>query len=149
MKKATPNIARSLMAASRSHVGAVTALLSVRGYADFPFASASLLWLMDESGVRSTVLAQRAGVTKQATSQLVKLMERRGYLEQVPDPADTRAKLVRMTARGIAVKAACVEVREDLNRRLAALLKTDDAIRMEAALETAAALYTSLSNSDS
>jgi DNA-binding MarR family transcriptional regulator len=94
------------MVASRAHTAAVTARLALRGYDDFPFASASLLWLMDEGGTRSTVLAQRAGVTKQAMSQLVRLMERQGYLEQVPDPTDTRAKVVRMTERGEAVKTA-------------------------------------------
>jgi hypothetical protein len=39
-------------------------------------------------------------------------MERQGYLEQIPDSTDTRAKVVRMTKRGEAVKNACVEVRE-------------------------------------
>src|ERR1700744_5759813 len=104
MKKVLPNVPRSLMLASRAHIAAVTARLALRGYDHFPFASASLLWLMDEGGTRSTVLAQRAGVTKQAMSQLVRLMERQGYLEQVPDLTDTRAKVVRITGRGDAVK---------------------------------------------
>ena len=86
MKKVPPNVARSVMVASRAHIAAVTARLAKRGYEDFPFASASLLWLLDEGGTRSTILAQRAGVTKQAMSQLVRLMERQGYLEQVPTP---------------------------------------------------------------
>ena len=128
-------------------MAAVAARLATRGYTDFPFASASLLWLMEEGGTRSTVLAQRAGVTKQAMSQLVRLMERQGYLEQVPDPADTRAKLVRMTDRGLAVKAACVEVREDLNQRLAAHLTADDAAQMEANLDAASALFSKISQS--
>src|ERR1700734_2002054 len=119
VKKEPPNVARSVMVASRAHIAAVTARLAERGYEDFPFASASLLWLLDEGGTRSTILAQRAGVTKQAMSQLVRLMERQGYLEQVPDPTDTRAKVVRMTERGEAVKIACVQVREELNRKLA------------------------------
>ena len=149
MKKVSPNVARSLMAASRAHMAAVTARLAARGYADFPFASASLLWLMEESGTRSTVLAQRAGVTKQAMSQLVKVMERQGYLEQISDPVDTRAKLVRMTERGLAVKAACVEVREDLNRKLAALLNAEHAAQMEANLDAASALFLNLTKSSS
>ena len=115
------------MVASRAHTAAVTARLALRGYDDFPFASASLLWLMDEGGTRSSVLAQRAGVTKQAMSQLVRLMERQEYWEQVPDPTDTRAKVVRMTERGSAVKNACVEVREELNRKVARVLGTDEA----------------------
>jgi DNA-binding MarR family transcriptional regulator len=100
-----------------------------------------LLWLMDENGTRSTVLAQRAGVTKQAMSQLVRLMERQGYLEQVPDPTDTRAKVVRMTSRGEAVKTACVEVREELNRKVTRALGANEAALLEANLDAAAALF--------
>ena len=141
MKKVLPNIARSLMLAARAHTTAVTARLALRGYDDFPFVSASLLWLMDEGGTRSTMLAQRAGVTKQAMSQLVRLMERQGYLEQVPDPTDTRAKVVRMTERGEAVKIACVEVREELNRKVARSLGMDDAALLEANMDAAAGLF--------
>jgi DNA-binding MarR family transcriptional regulator len=141
MKEVPHNVARSLMVASRAHTAAVTARLALRGYDDFPFASASLLWLMDEGGTRSTVLAQRAGVTKQAMSQLVRLMERQGYLEQVPDPTDTRAKVVRMTERGEAVKTACVEVREELNRTVARALGMNEARRLEANLDAAADLF--------
>jgi DNA-binding MarR family transcriptional regulator len=132
------------MLASRAHIAAVTARLAERGYDDFPFASASLLWLLDEGGTRSTVLAQRAGVTKQAMSQLVRLMERQGYLEQVTDPTDTRAKRVRMTRRGEAVKTACVEVREQLNRKLAKTLGNKQAAQLEANLDAAAALFTQI-----
>ena len=141
MKKPAPNIARGLMTAARAHTAAVSVRLALRGYGDFPFASASLLWLMDEGGTRSTLLAQRAGVTKQAMSQLVRLMERQGYLEQVPDSNDTRAKVVRMTERGEAVKKACVEVRDELNRKLAAALGTSEAGQLEENLEAAAALF--------
>ncbi len=122
-------------------MAAVTARLALRGYEDFPFASASLLWLMDEGGTRSTVLAQRAGVTKQAMSQLVRLMERQGYLEQVPDLIDTRAKVVRMTGRGEAVKAACVEVRKELNQQVTRTLGADQAALLEANLDVAAGLF--------
>ena len=142
MKKVEPNVARSLMASARAHTVAVTAQLALRGYEDFPFASASMLWLMDENGTRSTVLAQRAGVTKQAMSQLVRLMERQGYLHQVSDPVDTRAKLVRMTTRGEAVKTACVEVREELNRKVAAALGSKEASLLEANLDVIAHLFT-------
>jgi DNA-binding MarR family transcriptional regulator len=145
MKEGPHNVARSLMVASRAHTAAVTARLALRGYDDFPFASASLLWLLDEGGTRSTVLAQRAGVTKQAMSQLVRLMERQGYLEQVPDSTDTRAKVVRMTKRGEAVKTACVEVREELNRQVAGALGKKEAARLEASLDAAAGLFGEIS----
>jgi DNA-binding MarR family transcriptional regulator len=138
MKTSSPNVARGLLAAARAHATAVVARLAQRGYVDFPFASASLLWLLDEGGTRSTTLAQRAGVTKQAMSQQVKQMERQGYLEQVPDLSDTRAKVVRMTPRGEAVNAACAEVREELNQAIAKRLGKGKAREMEANLDAAA-----------
>jgi DNA-binding MarR family transcriptional regulator len=54
------------------------------------------------------------GVSKQAMSQLLGELETRGYVEQVPDPTDTRAKIVRLTKRGIALRTACVEARNEL-----------------------------------
>ena len=135
MKTPSPNVARALLTAARAHATAVVARLAQRGYVDFPFASASLLWLLDEGGTRSTTLAQRAGVTKQAMSQQVKQMELQGYLEQVPDLSDTRAKVVRMTPRGEAVKAACAEVREELNQAIAMRVGKGKAREMEAHLD--------------
>jgi DNA-binding MarR family transcriptional regulator len=141
MKKPTPNVARGLLTAARAHAAAVVARLAQRGYVDFPFASASLLWLLDEGGTRSTTLAQRAGVTKQAMSQQVKQMEREGYLEQVPDLSDTRAKVIRMTPRGKAVKAACAEVRDELNQAVAKLVGKESALEMEAHLDAATQVF--------
>ena len=137
MSKPLPNVARGLLTATRAHAAAVVAKLSGRGYVDFPFASASLLWLLDEGGTRSITLAQRAGVTKQAISQQVKQMEREGYLEQVPDTVDTRAKVIRMTPRGESVKVACAEVRDELNQAIANLVGREKAREMEAHLDAA------------
>jgi DNA-binding MarR family transcriptional regulator len=141
MSHPSPNIARSLLTAARAHTTAVVAKLALRGYIDFPFASASLLWLMDEGGTRSTLLAQRAGVSKQAMSQLVRMMERQGYLEQVADPSDTRAKVVRMTPRGEAVKTACVEVRVELNLSVARMVGEKEAREMESHLDAMTRLF--------
>ena len=141
MKATSPNVAAVLLAAARAHTAAVAARLAVRGYTDFPFASASLLWLLDEGGTRSTLLAQRAGVTKQAMSQLVRLMERQGYLEQVADPNDTRAKVVRMTRRGEAVKNACVEVREELNQKVARTIGKGKARDLQSHLDAMTRIY--------
>ncbi len=147
LEKTPPNVAQGLMAASRAHTTAVTARLALHGYGDFPFASASLLWLLDSRGARSTALAQRAGVSKQAMSQLVRLMEQKGYLEQVPDPTDTRAKLVQLTERGEAVKIACLTVRRELNRETARILGSEEAARLEANLQIAAGLFEEMSRS--
>jgi DNA-binding MarR family transcriptional regulator len=74
--------------------------------------------LLDATGARPSTLAQRAGITKQAISQLARELEARGYVEQVPDSTDTRAKIVRLTKRGLALHAAAAEVRLELVQRV-------------------------------
>lgn len=53
---------------------------------------------------------------------LVDEMERRGYLERVPDATDGRAKVVRMTARGWQVHELAHNLVAELDRRWAARL---------------------------
>jgi DNA-binding MarR family transcriptional regulator len=54
-----------------------------------------------ERGSRLTDLAERSGLTKQAVGEAVAELERKGYLERVPDPEDGRAKIIRLTPRGV------------------------------------------------
>jgi DNA-binding MarR family transcriptional regulator len=56
-----------------------------------------------------SVLAGRAQITKQSMAELVAHLERHGYVERVPDPADRRAKLVRATRKGEEVYAIARE----------------------------------------
>ncbi|MFH8801774.1 MarR family winged helix-turn-helix transcriptional regulator [Streptomyces sp. NPDC017936] len=51
-------------------------------------------------GATVTDLAVHLGVTKQAASQLVDEMARKGYVERRPHPGDARARLVVLTERG-------------------------------------------------
>jgi DNA-binding MarR family transcriptional regulator len=55
---------------------------------------------LSSEGVRGADLAKKLGVTKQAVSQLVTELEEWGVVEQIPDPQDGRAKLVRFTKKG-------------------------------------------------
>jgi DNA-binding MarR family transcriptional regulator len=54
-----------------------------------------------EHGSRLTDLAERAGLTKQAVGEVVAELERKGYAQRVPDPYDGRAKIIRLTERGV------------------------------------------------
>ncbi|MFJ4566822.1 MarR family winged helix-turn-helix transcriptional regulator [Streptomyces caelestis] len=68
-------------------------------------------------GATVTDLAAHLGVTKQAASQLVEEMVRKGYVERRPHPDDARARLVVLTGRGwgctrAAEEAAAEAVRE-------------------------------------
>jgi DNA-binding MarR family transcriptional regulator len=53
-----------------------------------------------EHGSRLTDLADRSRLTKQAVGEAVAELERKGYLERVPDPVDGRAKIIKLTERG-------------------------------------------------
>lgn len=108
------DFAPALVAASRVLVATMLAKVSSSGFKDMTPAFVSLVSLLDTAGVRPTALAQRIGITKQAISQLVRELEARGYVEQVPDSTDTRAKIVRLTKRGVTLHAACAKARMKL-----------------------------------
>jgi DNA-binding MarR family transcriptional regulator len=131
-----------LAAASRALTATMMAKVAGCGFNGMTPAFASLMPLLDATGARPTTLAQRAGITKQAISQLVRELEARGYVEQVPDSTDTRAKIVRLTKRGVALHAASAEVRLEMQSvALAKLGKSRvsrlrrDLIELAAALE--------------
>jgi DNA-binding MarR family transcriptional regulator len=52
-------------------------------------------------GMRLTELATLAGLTKQSVGEIVDDLARLGYLERYPDPTDKRAKLLRLTDKGL------------------------------------------------
>ncbi|MDT0567496.1 MarR family winged helix-turn-helix transcriptional regulator [Streptomyces sp. DSM 3412] len=60
-------------------------------------------------GATATDLAVHLGVTKQAASQLVDELVRKGYVERRPHPGDARARLVVLTERGWACTRAAEE----------------------------------------
>ncbi|MEU5336147.1 MarR family transcriptional regulator [Streptomyces asoensis] len=51
-------------------------------------------------GATITELGVHLGVTKQAASQLVEELVRKGYVERRPHPEDARARLIVLTGRG-------------------------------------------------
>ena len=130
-----------LAAASRALTATMMAKIASCGFNGMTPAFASLMPLLDATGARPTTLAQRAGITKQAISQLVRELEARGYVEQVPDSTDTRAKIVRLTERGVALHAACAEVKQELQSIAIAKLGKSRVSRLRRDLvELAAAL---------
>jgi DNA-binding MarR family transcriptional regulator len=51
-------------------------------------------------GLRPSQLADRRGITKQSVNDLLGHLEQHGYLSRVPDPADRRARVIRLTSKG-------------------------------------------------
>ena len=130
-RAAPTDFAPALGGAQRALIGAMMTRLGARGFDGMTPAFASLIPLLDATGARPSLLAQRTGVSKQAMSQLIRELEKRGYVEQVADPSDTRAKLVRLTARGVALRAGCLEVRAELQALAAETLGPDALARLQ------------------
>jgi DNA-binding MarR family transcriptional regulator len=73
-------------------------------------------------GATVTELAAHLGVTKQAASQLVDEIVRKGYAERRPHPDDARAKMIVLTGQGWACARAAEEAAADAVRPWGELL---------------------------
>ena len=81
------------------------------GYSDVrPSYGSVLLPLWEEDGLRMGQLAERARLSKQTMTTLVRLCERDGLVERAPDPEDGRATVVSLTARAEAFRAVAADV---------------------------------------
>jgi DNA-binding MarR family transcriptional regulator len=74
--------------------------LAAAGFDDLTPAQARVFQRIGPGGSRLTELSSQAGITKQSAGFLVDQLEREGYVQRVPDPADGRARLVRIAERG-------------------------------------------------
>lgn len=127
------HVGRLLLQAQRAFNGRAVAGLRARGYEALTLAHLSLLPHLDVDGTRATVLAERAGMSKQGAGQLVRDLERLGYLARSPDPRDGRAQLVTFTPAGLRFLADAVGVVRDLEEEYTRLLGAD---RLTALRET-------------
>ncbi|MQY25493.1 MarR family winged helix-turn-helix transcriptional regulator [Nocardia aurantia] len=97
------NVGLSMFIAYRSMEQRTFAALAEAGYGDITVAQGRVAARIGPEGTRLTELAEQAQITKQTAGFLVDQLERANYVERVPDPADARARLVRLTERGLAM----------------------------------------------
>jgi len=72
----------------------------VAGFGDLNPAHVGLVRYPGIEGQRPTAIAEQTGITKQSVNDLLGHLEGHGYLVRAPDPADGRARVVRLTAKG-------------------------------------------------
>jgi DNA-binding MarR family transcriptional regulator len=80
------------------------AALRAAGFGDIRPPHANVFAFVPSGGMQVSELAQLSGVRKQTMAQVVEQLERMGYVERRPDPADRRGRLVFLTERGQAVR---------------------------------------------
>jgi DNA-binding MarR family transcriptional regulator len=100
-----PVLPRRLVETSRALDREIEESLRDRGVWDLRSTQARHLLLIDRTGTRLSELAQRAGITKQRMMQIVDELQSMGCVRRTPDPEDARAKVVRLTARGLRHRA--------------------------------------------
>ena len=91
----------------------VLAAVAAAGHS-ITLAQARLFQRVDHAGSRLGALATSAQLSKQAAGFLVDQLEAAGYVTREPDPADRRARLVRITARGHEVIAVATAVQAEV-----------------------------------
>jgi DNA-binding MarR family transcriptional regulator len=94
------NIGRLLNEAVTRFETRVLSLLAEKGYGEVRLVHINVTRNLDIEGTRSTDLAQRASMTKQAMGELVEQCVGLGLVTRERDPADGRAKIVRFTKAG-------------------------------------------------
>jgi DNA-binding MarR family transcriptional regulator len=108
-------------------------------YSDVRVTHGCVFGNIDPDGTRLTELAERAFMTKQSVGEVVSDLQALGYVERVPDPADGRAKIIRLTERGHAAQALGFGMIDDLEREWAERYGEERIAALRDALEVVSA----------
>jgi DNA-binding MarR family transcriptional regulator len=122
------HIGRLFLQAHRAYSAHAVEALRARGYSELGAAHAAILPHIDVEGTRTTVIAERSGMTKQGAGQVVDDLARQGLVERIPDPADGRAALIVFTDAGWDYLRAASLIKHEIESEYASLLG-DNAFR--------------------
>ncbi|HEX3174297.1 MAG TPA: MarR family transcriptional regulator [Solirubrobacterales bacterium] len=113
--------------------------LEAAGYADIRPGHGCVFRFVRGDGLRLTELAGLAGMTKQSVGEVVDDLVDLGYVERVPDPADRRAKLIRLTGRGTEAQAVGFGLFAGVEKRWSKRYGADRIAQLRETLEAIAA----------
>jgi DNA-binding MarR family transcriptional regulator len=105
------------------------------GYDDVNPAHIGLIRYPTLDGLRPSELAEQLQITKQSVNDLLGHLEQRGYLVREPDPADGRARVVRLTAKGRRLEETVKGQAQAAELRIAEMLGPIRFAQMRQALE--------------
>jgi DNA-binding MarR family transcriptional regulator len=122
------------------------AALRAAGFGDIRPPHANVFAFVPSGGIQVSELAQLSGVRKQTMAQVVEQLERMGYVERRPDPADRRGRLVFLTERGQAVRPVGAATGRHVEQQWAQLTSPETIQALRGSLER---LLTELGADDS
>jgi DNA-binding MarR family transcriptional regulator len=135
------NLARLVRTVERHITNQISRELQFHGYASLSARHLQVFEHLDTEGISIIHLAQRAGISKQAMSKMVKEVALEGFVKVVTDDRDNRVQLVNVTQKGADL---IVDIRRQTSRRCDELLMKNIISREE--LEQANNTFTKLLN---
>ena len=100
--------------------------LNAAGFKGLSMPHMAVFRFPSPDGERPSVLAERAGMSKQAINRLLGSMEDLGYLARSDAPDEGRARIIHFTKRGHAAYAKALDVLRDIEREWSAELGPRD-----------------------
>lgn len=108
--------------------------LNAAGFTELSLPHMALFRFPGPDGVRPSVLAERAGMSKQAMNRLLGSLEDLGYLVRSDAPDEGRARFVYFTKRGRAAYEKAVDVLREIEHEWRAELGPKDFASLKAIL---------------
>lgn len=105
--------------------------LNAAGFKGLSLAHMAVFRFPGPDGVRPGVLAERAGMSKQAMNRLLGTLEDLGYLARSDAPDEGRARIVHFTKRGHAAYLRIIEVLREIEREWKAELGIRDFAKLK------------------
>jgi DNA-binding MarR family transcriptional regulator len=130
------NIGRLFQRAARAYSELALEKLHTQGHEGLTLFHTALISNLDVEGTNIKVLAERAGVSKQAMGQLADELEKRGYIRAVKDTKDKRATLISFTEKGWQFLQDAYKVKQDIERDYSVVLGKRGLKQLSSLLET-------------
>lgn len=129
------NLARLVTEFAKDYNSRVLIAIHAQGYEDIRASHSAVFNNLGLGAVRVTELAERAQVTQQAMGKMLKELERLGYVARDIDDVDRRAKVIRLTERGVDFIRSCMEVTERVRADYATLIGAEQLAQLEVLMQ--------------
>jgi DNA-binding MarR family transcriptional regulator len=110
----------------------ITAALTPLNLTHVQFVLLACAWWLNNRGEHPNqlTLARQAGTDVKMTSQVLRTLEDKGLIEREIDPADTRAKRLRVTSSGADLAPRAIAAVEQVDAHFFQAVPRDDAITL-------------------
>lgn len=109
-----------------------------RGHPKFRSSHSAVITHLDAVGMSLGDLAERIGISQQATGKLVRDLERAGYIDSHPDIRDKRSRIVQLTPAGASLQCDIAEVLQEVREEFSGILGESGIRSVEQQLRKAA-----------